>query len=449
MSGQSGKYWHGIKCVRLPPRDVCVPVCARLRAPVLLVECFPNRFIMSGPARRPVPLEGRIHQPGQDDAELEVQFVAPNFMLWRAAVTLALVVFGFAFRRGVFRLVQAVRHVSPTRARLATRGLRKRLDDVLFGTFRRLNRWVSSSDDNVASSKVHGEKIRPARGSSEVRIDVSQKVLPGLDKRLEWKKDWVITPRQSLDAPVKLGISGQSCSSISTHAQKRDNLAADVDQVEELRELPVENGHKLEHPFFPGNRALHENAILTDPEDIRWIVQQTPKARKNESWVLLYSTARDGVSLHTLYRMCRTASGPALTLIRDADDDIFGSFTSEPWRKEKIGKNYGNGEAFVFTVLPKRACFRWTKNNYLFQSGSSTSLSIGGGSHFALWIDEALQNGTSGFCETFNSQRLSSEASFRIRAVEVWGFVANSRASIDAIQSRGTGHLVGENTLRK
>ena len=341
MSGQSGKYWHGIKCVRLPPRDVCVPVCARLRAPVLLVECFPNRFIMSGPARRPVPLEGRIHQPGQDDAELEVQFVAPNFMLWRAAVTLALVVFGFAFRRGVFRLVQAVRHVSPTRARLATRGLRKRLDDVLFGTFRRLNRWVSSSDDNVASSKVHGEKIRPARGSSEVRMNVSQKVLPGLDKRLEWKKDWVITPRQSLDAPVKLGISGQSCSSISTHAQKRDNLAADVDQVEELRELPVENGHKLEHPFFPGNRALHENAILTDPEDIRWIVQQTPKARKNESWVLLYSTARDGVSLHTLYRMCRTASGPALTLIRDADDDIFGSFTSEPWRKEKIGKTMG------------------------------------------------------------------------------------------------------------
>ena len=61
------------------------------------------------------------------------------------------------------------------------------------------------------------------------------------------------------------------------------------------------------------------------------------------------------------------------------------------------------------------------KNNYLFQSGSSTSLSIGGGSHFALWIDEALQNGTSGFCETFNSQRLSSEASFRIRAVECVG----------------------------
>lgn len=425
-------------------RDICIP--ASISPPVFLVGCFQYRFIMSGSAGKPAPLEGRVHQSGHDDAELEVQLGAPNFMLWRAAVTLALVVFGFAFRRGVFRLVQAVRHMSPPRARVAIRGLMKRLDVVLFGTFRQLNRWVSSSDDDVASSKVLGEKIQPARGSSEVHIDVSQTVLPGLDQRLEWKKDWDITPRQSLDAPVKLGMSGQNCSS-STHAQKRDNSAADDDQDEELRELAVENGHKLAHSFFPGNRALYENAILTDPEDIRWIVQQTPKARQNESWVMLYSTARDGVSLHTLYRMCHATGGPALTIIRDADDDIFGSFTSEPWRKEKIGKNYGNGEAFVFTIHPKRTCFRWTKKNYLFQSGSSTSLSLGGGSHFALWIDEALQNGTSGFCETFNSQQLSSEAEFSIRAVEVWGFVANLRTSIDAVHSRGTGHSVGEKSL--
>ena len=62
---------------------------------------------MSGPARRPVPLEGRIHQPGQDDAELEVQFVAPNFILWRAAVTLALVVFGFALNAGCHAWIAA------------------------------------------------------------------------------------------------------------------------------------------------------------------------------------------------------------------------------------------------------------------------------------------------------------------------------------------------------
>ena len=185
--GQSGKYWHGIKCVRLPLRDVCVP--AYLLS-VLLVECFPNRFIMSGPARRPVPLEGRIHQPGQDDAELEVQFVAPNFILWRAAVTLALVVFGFAFRRGVFRLVQAVRHVSPTRARVATRGLRKRLDDVLFGTFRRLNRWVSSSDDQRRFVKgTWRENTSGSRILQRCAWICIPKVLPGLDKRLEWKKD--------------------------------------------------------------------------------------------------------------------------------------------------------------------------------------------------------------------------------------------------------------------
>jgi len=155
-------------------------------------------------------------------------------------------------------------------------------------------------------------------------------------------------------------------------------------------------------------------------------VNVVPAARRTECWELLYSTARDGVSLHTLFR-CNEGIGPALLLIRDSAGYIFGAYTSDRWRREKVGRTYGTGEAFVFTTRPRRAQHVWTKANYLFQSGSSDSISIGGGSHFALWLDGDLMFGTSGACESFGNPCLASTAEFGIAQLEVWGFATLNR----------------------
>ena len=184
--------------------------------------------------------------------------------------------------------------------------------------------------------------------------------------------------------------------------------------------------------LFPGNHRIHFQAILTNATDVQWVTGLTPKARHNERWALLYSTACDGISLNTLFRANQTAggSGPALMLIRDDGGGVFGAYTSDHWRREKIGRCYGNGEAFVFSVTPQQVRYSWTQANYLFQSGSSASLSLGGGSHFALWLDGDLHNGTSGTCETFGSPCLSSTPEFRIKQLEVWGFAALDRAPV-------------------
>ena len=189
--------------------------------------------------------------------------------------------------------------------------------------------------------------------------------------------------------------------------------------------------------LFPGNHSLHFQPILTDAADVQWVISLTPKARHNERWTLLYSTACDGISLSTLFRANQTAggSGPALMLIRDDGGGIFGAYTSDRWRREKIGRCYGNGEAFVFRVIPQRVRHSWTQANYLFQSGSTASLSLGGGSHFAIWLDGDLHNGTSGTCETFGSETLSSAPEFRIASLEVWGFTALNRASLSSPSS--------------
>ena len=221
----------------------------------------------------------------------------------------------------------------------------------------------------------------------------------------------------------------------SRTAEQENSQEGDVEQgvrpdvqAEGVTEIDCSSRDNL----FPGNHSLHFQPILTNATDVQWVIDLTPKARHNERWTLLYSTACDGVSLNTLFHANQMSggSGPALMLIRDDGGGIFGAYTSDRWRREKIGRCYGNGEAFVFSVTPQRVRHSWTQANYLFQSGSTTSLSLGGGSHFAIWLDGDLQNGTSGTCETFGSPCLSSTPEFQISSLEVWGFTALNRASL-------------------
>ena len=64
---------------------------------------------------------------------------------------------------------------------------------------------------------------------------------------------------------------------------------------------------------------------------------------------------------------------------------------------------------------------RWSKANQYFQFASSDSLALGGGGHFALWLDSELAWGNSGRCDTFCSACLASSEEFRVRDVELWG----------------------------
>ena len=191
-------------------------------------------------------------------------------------------------------------------------------------------------------------------------------------------------------------------------------------------ECIVDSQLSTANTLFPGNARAPFLSIVSDPPDVKWLVDVVPLSRRTEHWQLLYSTARDGISLHTLLR-CNEGEGPALLLVRDGFGGVFGAYTSDRWRREKVGRTYGAGEAFVFTVKPQRTRHSWTQANYLFQSGNTESISIGGGSHFALWLDGDLLFGTSGTCETFGSPCLSSSAEFSIEQLEVWGFAPLNR----------------------
>mmetsp|Transcript_5129 Transcript_5129/g.11814 ORF Transcript_5129/g.11814 Transcript_5129/m.11814 type:complete len:146 (+) Transcript_5129:1-438(+) len=135
-------------------------------------------------------------------------------------------------------------------------------------------------------------------------------------------------------------------------------------------------------------------------------------------WKLLYSTARHGISINTFFRRAEMSTSPSLLVVEDTKKHVFGCFASLPWRQ---GHNYyGTGESFVFSVRPSFKMYRWSRKNDLFQLSDTACLAVGGGGHFALWLDNDFLHGSSGTCSTYDSECLASTTEFQIVYMEVW-----------------------------
>jgi TLD len=72
-------------------------------------------------------------------------------------------------------------------------------------------------------------------------------------------------------------------------------------------------------------------------------------------------------------------------------------------------RSYGSGECFVFKQNGQSVdVFKWTRANKFFQWSSHEHLAIGGGGHFALWLDTDLASGTTAVCSTFGNPPLTT-----------------------------------------
>jgi len=81
----------------------------------------------------------------------------------------------------------------------------------------------------------------------------------------------------------------------------------------------------------------------------------------------------------------------------------------------------------VFQLEPETKVFQWNQESYstsnrnnFFMFSTADCLAVGGGGHFALWLDEDLKYGNSSRCSTFNNEPLSGSENFEIFHVEVW-----------------------------
>ncbi|MEQ2251634.1 hypothetical protein ILYODFUR_013145, partial [Ilyodon furcidens] len=170
-----------------------------------------------------------------------------------------------------------------------------------------------------------------------------------------------------------------------------------------------------------GISNIIDNSHILDASHVRELCKELPPRTVGQTWQLAYSTSRHGASLKSLYRKLSNTDSPVLIVIKDALDELFGAFLSDPLRPSE--NFYGTGETFLFMLHPRFKCFRWTGENSFFIKGDLDCFAVGGGSgHFGLWVDENLYLGRSSPCYTFNNCCLSETDDFRIMELEVWTF---------------------------
>ncbi|XP_013863006.1 nuclear receptor coactivator 7 isoform X2 [Austrofundulus limnaeus] len=166
---------------------------------------------------------------------------------------------------------------------------------------------------------------------------------------------------------------------------------------------------------------LVDSSDLLQDTHIEKLVCRLPARVQGYPWRLAYSTEKHGTSLKTLYRNLADVDSPVLLIIKDMDDQIFGAFSTHPFRVSE--HFYGTGESFLYSFCPEIKVYRWTGENSYFVKGNTDSLQMGGGGgHLGLWLDAELYRGTTTKCSTFNNQPLSSQQDFSIRSLEVWTF---------------------------
>ncbi|XP_062267226.1 nuclear receptor coactivator 7 isoform X1 [Platichthys flesus] len=166
---------------------------------------------------------------------------------------------------------------------------------------------------------------------------------------------------------------------------------------------------------------LSESSDLLQDTHIEKLSCRLPARVQGYPWTLAYSTVKHGTSLKTLYRNLAMVDSPVLMVIRDMDGQIFGAFSTHPF---KVSEHcYGTGETFLYNFCPEIKVYHWTGENSYFVKGNIDSLQMGGGGgQLGLWLDAELYRGASTKCATFNNQPLSAQQDFSIHSLEVWTF---------------------------
>uniref|UniRef100_A0A8C7G3F7 Nuclear receptor coactivator 7 n=1 Tax=Oncorhynchus kisutch TaxID=8019 RepID=A0A8C7G3F7_ONCKI len=166
---------------------------------------------------------------------------------------------------------------------------------------------------------------------------------------------------------------------------------------------------------------LSDPSTLLQDTHIEKLACRLPARVQGYPWRLAYSTAEHGTSLKTLYRSLLDVDSPVLLVIKDMDNQLFGGYSTHPFRVSE--HCYGTGETFLFSFCPEIKMYRWTGENSYFVKGNIDSLQMGGGGgQIGLWVDADLYHGTTSSCATFHNQPLATQKDFTIHSVEVWAF---------------------------
>lgn len=223
-----------------------------------------------------------------------------------------------------------------------------------------------------------------------------------------------------------------------------------------------------------------ESAILRTKEVVARLEETLPETLRGYNWKLLYSLEQHGANLGTFY--ARTQFDvQTLLVVQTSKGDVLGGFATAPWKPSK-SEYYGTGESFLFSVSSRDeedltetfggpdhlpvvraienfdegerkiattngtvvaassklrqkgsshsvAKYEWSGANVYFQCCTETSIAMGGGGAFGLYVEDDFSRGSTGQSETFSNDPLSSHPDFEVVNLECWGFTTAQTAA--------------------
>ncbi|CAI9118044.1 OLC1v1019551C1 [Oldenlandia corymbosa var. corymbosa] len=228
--------------------------------------------------------------------------------------------------------------------------------------------------------------------------------------------------------------------------QKKELINADADNGDPGSARRTGDGSDIFEDARDANGSgrllpnLTDDSLFVSPDLYEFFESSLPNIVKGCQWVLLYSTARHGISLRTLIRKSSDLSGPCLLITGDKQGAIFGGLLECPLKPTAKRKYQGTNQSFVFTTLyGEPRLFRPTGVNRYFYLCLNDLLALGGGGNFALCLDGELLSGSSGPCETYGNLGLAHDPEFDLKhvelstaAIEAMGFYA--RISVSLVQ---------------
>lgn len=92
------------------------------------------------------------------------------------------------------------------------------------------------------------------------------------------------------------------------------------------------------------------------------LLRKIPEIYQLKEWKLLYTLAH-GISMNKLYNSQGENDSPKILVIKDFKNNIFGAFTTNSWKREKLF--YGSGETFLFAFKEEEdlVTYFWTRKN--------------------------------------------------------------------------------------
>lgn len=231
-----------------------------------------------------------------------------------------------------------------------------------------------------------------------------------------------IDPKEGENGPIRSSVC------------VKETVNADNDNGEPTSAGSIASGSETfedapdRHSFEQSLAYLTTDSVFITPNLYDFFQSSLPNIVKGCQWVLLYSTARHGISLRTLIRKSADISGPCLLITGDKQGAVFGGLLEAPLKPTAKRKYQGTTQSFVFTTLyGEPRLFRPTGANRYFHLCLNDILALGGGGNFALSLDGELLSGSSGPCETFGNSFLAHDQEFEPKNVELWGFAHASR----------------------